>query len=89
MPAVIAISVPKLAASSEARIGRPAVRSSATIRSDPDWPKINRKLSSVGFFGHQVRSAPEACHSAIGLNAIEIIQIVGTSDSARNAKIAA
>ena len=70
----MAMMVPKPAARSEARIGRVAVFSSATIRFEDDSPKMKRKLSRVGSRGIQVSASPEACHSGIGLKAIEAIQ---------------
>ena len=66
-----------------------AVRSRATIRLVVDSPNTKRKFPSVGFFGHQVRSAPVADHSTIGLNAIDSIHRIGTSVIAIAAKIAA
>ena len=89
MPADIAISVPKIAESSDDKIGFIAVRSSATIRLEFDCPKMKRKLESVGSLGHQVSSAPVADHSPIGLKAIEAIHKIGTSVSANAARIAA
>ena len=66
-----------------------AVLSSATIRLVSDLPKMNSKLLSVGCLGHQVRSAPVADHSPIGLNAIDAIHRIGISVIASAAKIAA
>ena len=85
----MAIAVPDTADSSDETIGFMAVRSSATIKLVVDSPNMKRKLPSVGFFGHQVRSAPVADHSTIGLNAIDSIHRIGTSVIAIAARIAA
>ena len=85
----MAMAVPNTADSSDDRIGFSAVRSSATIRLLVDSPNTNWKLLSVGCFGHHVRSAPVADHSAIGLNAIDTIHRIGTSVTAIAARIAA
>ena len=89
VPADMAIAVPNTADSSDERIGFSAVRASATIKLLVDSPKTKRKLLSVGFFGHHVRSAPVADHSAIGLKAIDTIHRIGTSVTAIAARIAA
>ena len=85
----MAMTVPKIADSSDDRIGFSAVRSSATIRLESDSPKMKRKFDSVGFCGHQVRSAPVADHSPIGLNAIDTIHRIGISVTPSASRIAA
>ncbi len=89
MPADMAIAVPNTADNSDDRIGFSALRSSATIKLLVDSPNTNWKLLSVGFFGHQVRSAPVADHSAIGLKAIDIIHRIGINVTAMATRIIA
>ena len=85
----MAMAVPKTAESSEDRMGFNAVRSSATIRLLVDSPKTKRKLSSVGFCGHQVSASPVADHSGIGLKAMDSIHRIGTSATESARKMAA